>query len=190
MTMTILLSLLASASTGLSDPAPASLFDFGDPRSLQDWVPVNDAVMGGLSSGRIAASNAGTALFTGTVTLENNGGFASVRTRARNHDLRGFDGIELRVRGDGKRYKINLKNDPYLDGALYRAAFDTTAGAWTTVRIPFDEFVPTFRGRQLRNHRALDLAHVMSFGLMISDKQTGPFRLELAEIAPFSNGTR
>lgn len=186
-----MLAMLSATSLTVSEPAgsgPEALFDFRDPGAAADWVPVNDTVMGGVSSSRIQATTDGTAVFTGSVSLENNGGFASVRTRARNHDLRGYDGVELRVRGDGRRYKINMKNDPYLDGAMYRAEFDTTADSWTTIRIRFEEFVPTFRGRQIRDGRPLDLAHVMSFGLMISDKQAGPFRLELSEIAPFTTG--
>ena len=85
----------------------------------------------------------------------------------------------MHVRGDGHRYKVNVKTDRSFDGILYRAVFDTTPGEWQVVDIPFGRFIPTFRGRIVRDAPALDLSRVTSFGLMISDNQAGPFTLEV-----------
>ena len=162
------------------------LFDFSTEHTIDAWVPINDVVMGGVSSSRLEATGNDTAAFTGLVSLENNGGFASVRSRPGKHDLRGYSGLELRIRGDARRYKINLKTDLRADGVLYRAVFETREDEWQTLRLPFGEFLPTLRGRSVREAPPLDLSCVNSVGLMISDRQAGPFRLEIARIEAYS----
>ncbi len=89
------------------------------------------------------------------------------------------------MRGDGQRYKLNLKTDTYFDGLLYRVAFATRAGEWQTVRLPFSEFQPSFRGRVVSDAPPLDSSRIASVGLMISDRQAGPFRLEVASISAY-----
>jgi hypothetical protein len=161
------------------------LFDFGTERAIDDWVPINDVVMGGVSTGRLEATGNDTVAFAGLVSLENSGGFASVRSRPREHDLRGYSGLELRICGDGRNYKINLKTDLRADGILYRAVFETREDEWQALRLPFEEFLPTVRGRFVRQAQPLDLSQVTSLGLMISDRQAGPFRLEIARIGAY-----
>jgi monofunctional biosynthetic peptidoglycan transglycosylase len=95
--------------------------------------------------------------------------------------------LELRIRGDGRRYKTNLKTDLRADGVLYRAVFETREDEWQTLRLPFEEFLPTLRGRSVREAPPLDLSCVNSVGLMISDRQAGPFRLEIARIEAYSD---
>jgi NADH dehydrogenase [ubiquinone] 1 alpha subcomplex assembly factor 1 len=163
------------------------LFDFRTERAIDDWMPVNDVVMGGVSTSRLEATGNDTVTFTGLVSLENSGGFASVRSRPREHDLRGYSGLELRIRGDGRRYKINLKTDLRVDGILYRAVFESREDEWQTLRLPFEEFLPTFRGGIAQEASPLDLSCVASLGLMISDRQVGPFRLEIAGIGAYAD---
>ena len=163
------------------------LFDFSTERAIGDWMPINDVVMGGVSSGLLKATGNDTAAFSGLVSLEYGGGFASVRSRPREHDLRGYSGLVLRIRGDGRRYKINLKTDLRADGILYRAIFEPREDEWNTLRLPFEEFLPTLRGRFVREAPPLDLSSVTSLGLMISDRQAGPFRLEIALIGAYAD---
>ena len=165
------------------------LFEFGELAGqsgpLADWFVINDGVMGGRSASSIEATSAGTALFAGTVSLENNGGFASVRTRPGPWDLGGYTGIALRVRGDGQTYMLQLRTDDYFDGASYRSAFTFPVDGWQTVRLAFAAMRPTFRDRILPNVPPLDPSQIRTFGFMISDKQAGPFRLEVAWIRAF-----
>jgi monofunctional biosynthetic peptidoglycan transglycosylase len=158
------------------------LFDFGTEGHAAEWAAINDVVMGGVSTGKLRPTSQGTAVFTGRLSLENNGGFASVRSHARQRDLSAYQGIALRVRGDGGRYKLNIKTDSRFDGLQYRHSFETTADEWQTVFLPFGEFVPTFRGRIVPDAPPMDLSRITSLGLMISDKQAGPFRLEVESI--------
>ncbi len=166
------------------------LFDFSVQRTIDAWLPVNDAVMGGVSTGRLEATGGGSARFIGSVSLENSGGFASVRSRPAKLELDGCSGLELRIRGDGRRYKINLKTDVDTDDLLYRAVFETLDQQWQTRRIPFDEFLPTRRGRVIRQAPPLALSRVTSLGLMISDRQQGPFCLEIARIEAYVDEPR
>ena len=89
--------------------------------------------------------------------------------------------IELRLRGDGKRYKFNLRTSADFDGVVYQASFETQPAIWQTARLAIAAFVPRFRGRVALG--TLNPAHVTSLGLLISDRQAGAFRLELSTIA-------
>jgi monofunctional biosynthetic peptidoglycan transglycosylase len=166
------------------EKVPVPIFDFAGEGAIESWYPVHDVVMGGVSEGGIRGGE-GTAVFAGTVSLDRGGGFASIRSRPEHTDLSARTGLELHVKGDGKRYDLNLRNDAAFDGIYYKARFEASATGWTAVRIPFESFVPTYRGRVIRDAPPLDPAKIMSFGLMISDKQEGPFRLEIRRIAAY-----
>lgn len=165
---------------------PKTVFNFDENGPKGQWVLVNDTVMGGVSQSGLVGTPDGTALFSGVLSLENNGGFASVRSMPKVTPLGEYSGIELLVRGDGSRYQLRLRTDGNLDGVAYRASFDTVAEEWLLVRLPFSDFVPTFRGRVPVNHPQLDADQIKSFGLMITDKQAGRFSLEMAWIRAYS----
>ena len=132
------------------------VFDFTKPDDRNQWRPVNDTVMGGISASQLQLTEEGFALFTGTVSLENNGGFASLQSTPSAYDFTGYEGIAIRIKGDGKRYKFSLKSNIFLDSPRYEAAFVTEKGVWATVKIPFNTLVPTFRGRVLTNETPID----------------------------------
>jgi len=161
--------------------AEKTLFDFRSAPNLAIWQIVNDDVMGGVSRGTFQLTN-GLALFTGHVSLENSGGFASVRSQPADHDLTGCDALLIRARGDGRRYKCTVRTTRNLDGVMYQLPFTAAKGRWDEYRLPLRQFVPTFRGRVLGGEPALDPASVTSVGVLISDKQEGPFQLEIAWI--------
>ena len=158
------------------------LFDFQAATNSAAWQVVNDDVMGGLSTSAFRVTTNGAALFTGNVSLENNGGFASVRSVPAQHDLGGCDSFVVRVRGDGRSYKFTVRMDRSLDGANYLCAFDTRKDQWEEHRFALTQFVASFRGRVIADAPPLDPKHVGSLGFMISDKQAGAFRLEIAWI--------
>jgi monofunctional biosynthetic peptidoglycan transglycosylase len=153
------------------------LLDFDDAAEAALWRPVDDVVMGGVSSSSFGLAEPGIARFSGNVSLENFGGFASVRTPPRAWDTAGATGFVLRVRGDGHTYKLTLRTNDGFDGIQYQARFNPPAGEWTEVRLPVTSFVATFRGRKVPFASSLDAAGVRAIGLMISDKQAGPFEL-------------
>lgn len=162
-----------------------SLFDFREQDEAARWLKVNDGVMGGLSQSEMVFTLRGTAIFQGSVSLENYGGFASVRTTLQEYGLSGYEGLTVRVKGDGHRFKLRLRTDDRFDSPAYQADFDTVADAWVTVQVPFSAFAPTFRGRQLRNMPPIDSTEIRQIGFLIADKQAGPFQLEIDWISAY-----
>jgi NADH dehydrogenase [ubiquinone] 1 alpha subcomplex assembly factor 1 len=155
---------------------------FDTPASTQNWQPINDGVMGGVSVSRMRFDMTGHAVFEGEVSLENNGGFASVR--ASELDLGCVDtvGYVLTVWGDGQTYKLNLRTDSGFDGVNYQAVFTPAPGQWTRTVLPVAAFQPSFRGRIVQGAPPLQPEKVSQVGLMISDKQAGKFRLMVKTI--------
>jgi monofunctional biosynthetic peptidoglycan transglycosylase len=144
------------------------------------WQAINDGVMGGISSGRMEQSGDGLR-FEGQLSLENNGGFASVR-RPIDDDLSKATGVRLRVRGDGRTYQFRLRQDSRFDGVAWRAEFSTN-GDWQTVTLTFDEFIPVFRGRRVPDAGPVVPAAIRQIGFMLADKTAGAFALEIRSVA-------
>ena len=147
------------------------------------WIAVNDGVMGGRSRGGPSIVD-GVLEFSGTLSLANNGGFASVRSVGREFDLGNATAVVLRVRGDGRRYQLRLATDAAYRGLAvsFGAGFDTTAGQWTEVRVPLDSLEATVRGSRLQGP-PMDGSQVREIGLLIADKREGPFALSVDWIA-------
>ena len=158
------------------------LFRFESAPSVADWSAIDDRVMGGVSNSRLRHDPAGQAVFEGVVSLENNGGFASVRSRPLDLGAPGAVNYLLEVLGYGKRYKLYLRTENAFDGLSYKATFETPAERWILVRLPLSVFIPTFRGQSVPNAPPLDVAKVRQIGLMIANRQAGSFALALREI--------
>lgn len=151
--------------------------------AAQQWMITNDGVMGGKSSSQFQINKDGNGVFLGTVSLENNGGFASVK----NYEpinLSGFSMIRLSVRGDGNRYSFRLQtgSNGQVNPWSYELRFETKDNEWTEVDLPLDKFAPTYRGRTPEDVPPLDPAKIIRYGFLISDKQEGDFRLEIDRI--------
>ena len=166
----------APATAQPTEPVPVTrmLFDFRDPNTVRTWQNIDDPVMGGVSSSRITQGES-FAVFGGRLSLENNGGFASVRGRVVPADLGGFEKLIARVRGDGKVYVCQLRTRD----AVYWLRFATRAGEWQEFALPFAEFVPTYFGVPRPNGTPLNPAAIGEYGFLIADKQAGPFLLEV-----------
>ncbi len=159
--------------------------DFSDDRSVRAWRPVNDIVMGGRSRSAFVHDASGIGVFSGTVSLENHGGFASVRRSVEPESLRGFEGVELRVRGDGKRCRFHVSGQTDGGSGIYRHEFATSSGEWVVVRLPFAAMELSVRGYRPPNAQPLPPERVRSIGLMIADGQEGAFRLEVDSIRAY-----
>ena len=160
------------------------LLDFEQSGDAANWTVINDVVMGGISNSRFVVEKPGTAVFSGVVSLENNGGFASANMKPAQFDVSDCDGIRFRVKGDGKSYKITLKNDGAFNGFSYRFEFTSKDGEWLTIDAPFSSFVPKFMG-ETTSAPPVDRARIKTFGFLIADKQNGPFRLEIDWIGAY-----
>jgi len=169
--------LVASPLAG-QEPNMTRVIDFASD-DAGDWVVVNDGVMGGRSASSLTGGKGEVAVFQGRLSLEDNGGFASVRRQIPAGTLEGASAVSLRVRGDGRPYQLRLRPDRRFDGIAYAADFGTTAGQWITVQIPLASFEPTFRGFRPPGVGPLDPSRVGQVGVMLADKQEGAFRLEI-----------
>ncbi len=175
--------LLLCSATGMAAGSISKLLtDFSDASVAKQWVSVNDNVMGGISEGGFRISEDNTLVFSGNLSLENRGGFTSIRTRPKDLNLDGYDTIALRLKGDGRIYYINLMNSSRSAASSYRAPIKTKKDNWQEVRISLKDFVYTSFGRIVARAAPLKAKDVQSLGITLADKKEGPFRLELSWI--------
>lgn len=169
--MTIILSIaMALALNNLV------LFDFSKNSDLNNWQVVNDGVMGGLSRGNMTISENGTALFTGQISLENNGGFSSVRYYTGAIDVEGYATLTLYLKGDGKNYQVRVRENNN-DNFSYITTFKTS-GKWETIEISLKEMYPSWRGRKL-DRPNFQGKSIVELTFLIGNKKEESFRLEL-----------
>lgn len=159
------------------------LFDFADPNVANAWHAIDDRVMGGVSRSALRSDPGGHAVFEGEVSLERNGGFASVRSAPAVRGKADAQACILEVRGEARRFKLNLLTAGTFDGLNYQAAFTPDPDRWQTLRIPLAEFRPSFRGREVPGAPPLDPARIRQIGLMIAERQAGPFALAIRRIS-------
>lgn len=164
-----------------------TLFDFSSPETAASWGPIDDRVMGGVSSSSFIYEDSSGALFTGEVSMEHGGGFASVRSGHLDLDLSDYQGLAMACMGDGKSYKLSVTTEPRYGSVIYRAVFDTRPGTWEELKIPFNRFIPTFRGQIVPEAPELDPSNIVALGLLISQRQKGPFRLKVSFIKAYSD---
>ena len=147
------------------------------------WMPINDGVMGGLSYSRFLVDEDGSASFEGRVSLENRGGFASVRHSLRQLVPPNSRQIRLRALGDGHVYKLALRTDDTFDGISYQADFLPASHQWMDIDLGLDQFAPTFRGRPASAAALSSFGQIRQIGLMIANRQAGDFCLKLRSIS-------
>ncbi len=157
------------------------MFDFRDPAAVKEWGAIDDRVMGGISSSRLRHDQSGYAVFEGTVSLERNGGFASVRSTPASRGWPAARTCFIEARAEGKRFKLSLLTSNTFDSVNYQATFAPST-IWQTVSIPLATFRATFRGREVVGAPPLDPAGICQVGLMIAERQAGTFALEVRRI--------
>lgn len=159
-----------------------TLMDFSEPASTSHWYAINDGVMGGESQGGPQVQ-AGELVFTGVISLDNNGGFSSVKSSGHQFDLRAFSELKLRVKGDGRRYQLRLYTGATYGHSpiAYVAEFATQAGQWIEPVVALAQLTPRFRGRTLSGP-AFDASCVQDIGFLLADKQEGEFELRVSWI--------
>lgn len=143
------------------------------------WRIVNDGVMGGLSSSKAIVNNDNKIIFSGNVSLENNGGFASLRSPVKDYDFSEFTGLELKLKTDGKLYSISMKETSYFTGYFYTKSFETKKDEWIVVQIPFDQLKLYYFGQETKSNKKIPLDNIKEISLLIGDKQEGDFKAEI-----------
>lgn len=155
----------------------AAIMDFRDPDFARQMRIVNDDVMGGRSSSRFVVDPEGV-VFEGMVSLENNGGFASVRCPVNFPQEASV--LQLTTRGDGKQYQLIIRTEASTMAPIYKSNF-VSSKDWQTHQFKPKDFEASFRGRSVEA-KPLVFSDAIEFGLLIADKQAGEFRLQLRKI--------
>ncbi|KAI8001846.1 Uncharacterized protein LOK49_LG09G00955 [Camellia lanceoleosa] len=140
------------------------------------WGALDDVVMGGVSESTFQIDPTGgenggpSGLFKGVVSTANNGGFTSIRTKNFSvpENLSPYDGLELCIKGDGRRYKLIIRTSRDWDTVGYTSSFDTVEGQWQSVRVPFTSLRPIFRARTVSDAPPFDSSSIISLQLMFS----------------------
>lgn len=148
-----------------------------DSNNLLNWNIVNDSVMGGRSQATLKLINNTYANFKGYLSLQNNGGFSSIRAYYP-PDLTNVKSIVLKVRGDGRKYNFRIRGNAE-SWASYTHSFDTVEGEWNEIELKIDDFYPVYRGYTLKNMPQLSEVIIKEIGIMLSDKIEGSFSIDI-----------
>ena len=178
----ILLVLLVNA---FPQSREALLFDFAQIQSIGRWYVVTDGVAGGGSRGMFGEGRGKYASFSGVLAGDRPGAFASVWSRDAGLDLSRMTGLALRVRGDGKTYRVALKTNRGVDAVQYVARITPPRSGWSVVRVSFRELVPMSQGGMLKSAPRFDPARVVAIGVVISDHQDGAFELLIEKVSAY-----
>jgi len=143
------------------------------------WYTVNDGVMGGLSNGIFQYTDAGTGVFRGNLSLENNGGFSWLKAFDPDINLSGTEGIKIRIKGDGRKYALTLKNPDRRRVMYFASFFDTKDGEWQEIELPMKSFKGYFYGQNVNAVSSMNREKMKEIGIILLDKKQGPFQLEL-----------
>jgi hypothetical protein len=181
--MISLAAYLLFFAAGALQSGDVPLFDFVTEQRLRGWYVVTDGVMGGGSKGSVVQGKGKYAVFSGQVSGA--GGFASLWSRDAALDLSKFAGLTLRLRGDGKSYRVAAKNGKGVDAIQYMMRVTPARSGWSLVRVRFDELVPMFRGEILKEAPRFNPGRTMAVGVMIADGQEGPFELMIERVSAY-----
>ena len=157
-----------------------TIVDFQKNSNPENWTVVDDVVMGGRSSGSFYISDEGYGVFQGTVSLENNGGFSSLRYRFKKISTTPFTKIVLRVKGDGKTFQFRVKANS-TDYYSYISYFNTSSD-WETIEISLSEMYAAFRGRSL-DIPNFQGGSIEEIAFLIGNKKAESFKLEVDTIS-------
>lgn len=162
-----------------------------------EWGPLDDVVMGGASRSDLEPGQKFDGTWSGRTTTANNGGFSGIRTKLlkRPFDASACTGVELKLTGDGQRYKLMMRDDPDWNGVAWCYSFDTKKDKPVTVKVPFEKLKPTRFARVLKEYGKYDSSRITAVQLSLSKFEydgdlnlkfnEGPFKVEVESIAVY-----
>ena len=152
--------------------------DFGKDKT-DAWFSVNDGVMGGRSQG-VTSYTENSLFFEGSVSFENNGGFASIRSDYEVMDLSSFETVTVRYRCKGQSLALNFNYYQRWWYPNYKAELPDTDWKWETLTLPLNKLKEYRIGERTGNKISTEkLERIIRLGLMTNDKKEGPFEAEV-----------
>lgn len=147
--------------------------------SSSNWQIINDTVMGGRSKAAVEFTG-NSMIFTGIVSLKNNGGFVSYRSPYQRFDFNDFKGVEIRYRSTGRAFSFQLETNQAWRLPNYKHSFENTTNEWVIEKLSFSDFEEYRVGRKTGKKMTLsELDKVIRIGFILIDKKEGPFQLEV-----------
>lgn len=177
------IAFISALTLGISraEDAPVAkvLFDFSDPAAMGGWAVEDDVIMGGRSKSSLVRVPAGHIVFSGNVSLENDGGFASIQNHFAPIDVSKYTHVVIRLKGDGKKFCYLIEAEK--NARHYYVSEFSTNGEWQEIKIPLRKMyavrrgdrldIPNFPGKTMTQSR-----------FMIANGRAEAFRLEVASI--------
>lgn len=145
--------------------------------SVTQWRIIDDGVMGGLSEGGMLFDR-DHGVFTGYISLQNNGGFSSVY-RAVKDVPTNLQRIKIDVQGDGQCYQLRAVVFDNGYRVAYKHDFDTVAGQRQILTFTLADFKASFRGRLINNAPILSSAEIREVGFLLNNHKAGDFALSV-----------
>ena len=149
------------------------IYDFNKEQNIRDWQVVDDVVMGGRSLGSFTLDENGNGLFNGFISLDNYGGFSSIRLW-KEEKVDNYQYIVMKVFGDNKLYQLRIRSS-YYDRHVYVKEF-FAKNEWSEIKIALNSMQPQFRGRKLRM-RNFNSDSIVEIGILIGNKVEEKFSL-------------
>lgn len=153
--------------------------DFGQKKDGRNWRVVNDGVMGGLSEGS-AELTENSILFKGKVSLDNNGGFSSLRSNFSKKDLSEYTQVKLRYRSEGISLAMTLSVSRRWYIPNYKTSLASTKGEWKTITLNLKDFRKHYIGKPM--DETLDkeaMKEIIRYGFITDEKKYGKFEFEI-----------
>lgn len=174
--MKILLIIMAFSTT-----TSGFIFNFGTQNNTETWRIVNDAVMGGLSTSGIT-ENKNSILFKGETSLDNNGGFASMRTLIEKDSLKDCTTMTIRFKSSStdRTFGLSLKTSQRYYIPYHKFTFSPKTNDWEELKVNITEFKHYRISEIIGENMPLDvLSEVFNIALIVSDTKAGPFDIEI-----------
>lgn len=174
--------VLATIFTSLFMTQPLS-YNFGTScDNCDDWFVVVDGVMGGLSKGSVVQS-ADSIIFRGSISLDNNGGFASLRTPYQEYDLSSYKTVTVRYKSTGQDFGLTLNKYRQFWRPTYKTNLPITNGEWKVVTCNLEDFGMYRLGEPMQgNPDNDDLSQIVRLGLISNTKAATDFEIEVDRI--------
>jgi hypothetical protein len=175
-----LLALISLQSFGQS-----SIIDFGNSAGKnQEWILLSDNIMGGVTKSKIEYTT-NSVLLSGNISLDNYGGFSSIKTKYKSVDLSKYNGIKIKFKSTNQKFAFTLEDNQDWTQPNYKREFSSKKDdTWEEVIIYFKDFQEIVIGEPTGNMmKSKSLKNIVRMGIMTYEKKEGPFSLEVDYVA-------
>jgi hypothetical protein len=175
------LILLVLGISALQSFCQSSIIDFGNSAEKnQEWKLLSDNIMGGVTKSKIEYTN-NSVLLSGNISLDNYGGFSSIKTKYKSVDLSKYNGIKIKFKSTNQKFAFTLEDNQDWTQPNYKREFSSKKDdTWEEVIIYFKDFQEIVIGETTGNMmKSKSLKNIVRMGIMTYEKKEGPFSLEV-----------